>query len=413
MGLTMSQRKAVTKATAIRYRSASTPDKTAILTELCALTGWHRDHARKALRLALGPKPVPAARKPRTPVYDEDVLAPLRKVWAVLDAPTGKRLAPFLKEIVPILERAGELHLNPALRAKLMSISAATIDRRLAPERKRMQLKGRSHTKPGSLLKSQIPIRTWADWNDTTPGFVEIDLVAHEGGNSSGQFCQTLTVTDIATNWTETTAVRNKHQKWVLPALHGILARFPFPVRGIDSDNGSEFINEDLLRYCAQHQITFTRSRPGHKNDGAHVEQKNWSVVRQAVGYYRYDTAAELVLLNEIYALLRVQINFFSPQQKLVSKQRVGAKVIKKYDTARTPYQRVLADPTVAKKIKTGLTRQYRTANPAQIRRDIIALNDRMLVLVTAKQPSRIPVAPPDTRRAKPAESTKPRRRAS
>jgi hypothetical protein len=276
-----------------------------------------------------------------------------------------------------------------------------------------MQLKGRSGTKPGSLLKSQIPIRTWADWNDTRPGFVEIDLVAHEGGNSSGQFCQTLTVTDIATNWTETAAVRNKHQKWVLPALHAIVTRFPFPVRGIDSDNGSEFINEDLLRYCAQHKITFTRSRPGHKNDGAHVEQKNGSVVRQAVGYYRYDTAAELVLLNEIYALLRVQINFFSPQQKLVSKQRVGAKVIKKYDAARTPYQRVLADPTVSKKIKTGLTRRYRTFNPAQIRRDIIALNDRMLVLVTAKQPTRIPVAPPATRRAKPAESTKPRRRAS
>lgn len=409
----MSQRKAVTNATAIRYRCASTPEKTAILTELCVLTGWHRDHARKTLRQALGLPPVATPRKPRTPVYGEDVLIPLRKIWAVLDAPTGKRLAPFLEEIVTVLHRAGELDLDPVVRAKLVSMSAATIDRRLAPERKRMQLKGRSHTKPGSLLKSQIPIRTWADWNEATPGFVEIDLVAHEGGNSAGQFCQTLTMTDIATNWTEPAAVRNKHQKWVLPALHATVARFPFPIRGLDSDNGSEFINEQLLDYCTRHEITFTRSRPGHKNDGAHVEQKNWSVVRQAVGYYRYDTPAELVLLNEIYALLRIQINFFSPQQKLVSKQRVGAKVIKKYDTARTPYQRVLADPTVSKKIKAGLTRQYRTFNPAQIRRDIIALNDRMLVLVTAKQPARIPVTPPDTKRAKLGESTKPRRRAS
>lgn len=409
----MSQRKAVTKATAIRYHSSSPQDKTAILTELCALTGWHRDHARKALRTALRPRSATPTRTPRTPVYGQEVLVPLRKIWAVLDAPTGKRLAPFLEEIVTVLERAGELDLDPAVRAKLVSISAATIDRRLAPERQRMRLKGRSHTKPGSLLKSQIPIRTWADWNEKTPGFVEIDLVAHEGGNSTGQFCQTLTVTDVATNWTEITAVRTKHQRWVLPALHGIVAGFPFPVRGIDSDNGSEFINEQLLRYCEQHKITFTRSRPGHKNDGAHVEQKNWSVVRQAVGYHRYDTTAELALLNEIYALLRVQINFFSPQQKLVTKQRVGAKVIKRYDTARTPYQRVLDDPAVARKIKTGLTRRYRTFNPAQIRREIIALNDRMLVLVTGKYPVCAPVSPPPAGRAQSGESTKPRRRAS
>lgn len=273
----MSQRKAVTKATAIRYRSASKKDKTVILAELCELTGWHRDHARKALRLALGPKPVARKRKQRPPVYGEDVLVPLRKIWAVLDAPTGKRLAPFLPEIVAVLERAGELDLEPGVRAKLVSMSAATIDRRLAPDRKKVQLKGRSGTKPGSLLKSQIPIRTWADWNENTPGFVEIDLVGHEGGNPSGDFCHTLTVTDIATNWTETAAVRNKAQKWVFPALQGILDAFPFPVLGIDSDNGSEFINDHLRRFCEKNKITFTRSRPGNKNDGCHVEQKNWS----------------------------------------------------------------------------------------------------------------------------------------
>jgi hypothetical protein len=162
----MSQRRAVTKATAIRYRSASKKDKATILAELCALTGWHRDHARKALRRALGPKPVARQRKPRPPVYGEDVMAPLRKIWAVMDAPTGKRLAPFLGEMVAVLERAGELDLEPEVRAKLVAMSAATIDRRLATERKKMQLKGRSGTKPGSLLKSQIPIRTWADCVD-------------------------------------------------------------------------------------------------------------------------------------------------------------------------------------------------------------------------------------------------------
>jgi hypothetical protein len=156
-----------------------------------------------------------------------------------------------------------------------------------------MMPRGRSHTKPGSLLKSQIPIRTWADWDDAVPGFVEIDLVGHEGGNSSGEFCFTLTVTDIATGWTINRSVRNKAQRWVLEALVYVSSVFPFPIRGIDSDNGSEFINEHLLRYCEQHEITFTRSRPGNKNDGAHVEQKNWARVRELVGYYRYDTAAE------------------------------------------------------------------------------------------------------------------------
>jgi hypothetical protein len=406
----------VTKATAIRYRSASTKDKAVILAELCELTGWHRDHARTALRQALGPKPVARKRKPRPPIYGEDVLVPLRKVWAVLDAPTGKRLAPFLPEIVAVLERAGELDLDPGVRTKLVSMSAATLDRRLAPERKRMQLKGRSGTKPGSLLTSQIPIRTWADWDENKPGFVEIDLVGHEGGNPGGEFCRTLNVIDIATTWTEPRAVRNKAQKWVFAALQEIIGAFPFPILGIDSDNGSEFINDRLLRFCEAGKITFTRSRPGNKNDGCHVEEKNWSVVRQAVGYHRYDTDAELTLLNEIYALLRLQINFFSPHQKLISKRREGAKVIKKYGTARTPYQRVMADERIPKKIKTTLTRQYRTLNPAQTRRDIIALSDRLLKLVQTKQPARLPVTPPHqqpTKRAKTSESTKPRRRAS
>jgi hypothetical protein len=347
-------------------------------------------------------------------VYGEAVLAPLRKVWAVLDAPTGKRLAPFLPEIVAALERCGELDLDPGVRAKLVVMSAATIDRRLAPQRKKMQLKGRSGTKPGSLLKSRIPIRTWADWDEHKPGFVEIDLVGHEGGNPRGEFCQTLNVVDIHTTWTEPRAVKNKAQKWVHPALKEIIDAVPFTILGIDSDNGSEFINDQLLGYCETNQITFTRSRPGNKNDGCHVEEKNWSVVRQAVGYHRYDTDAELALLNQIYALLRLQINFFSPHQKLVSKRREGAKVIKRYDTARTPYQRILTDKNVTKQVKNELTRQYRTLNPAQIRRDIIALSDQLLELVKAKhQPTRPPVTPPASSRAKTDESTKPRTRAS
>ena len=221
-------------------------------------------------------------------------------------------------------------------------------------------------------------------------------------------------MTDIRTGWTETAAVKNKAQKWVFAALMDITEAFPFPIIGIDSDNGSEFINGHLLRYCTEQKITFTRSRAGRKNDGAHVEQKNWSVVRRAVGYHRYDTEVELALLNQIYALLRLQTNFFTPSQKLVEKHRVGAKVTKRHDTAATPYQRVLADPGISKKVKTALTREYESLNPAQIRRDLLDLQDQLLDLVKAKyQPTKLPVKPPSPTRAPTREATKTPSRAS
>lgn len=320
-------------------------------------------------------------------MYGDEVIAALRKVWAVLDAPAGKRLAPFLPEIVDRLIACGELSISDAVRYQLVRMSAATIDRRLAAERARWRPKGRSLTKPGSLLKSQIPIRTWADWDDTQPGFVEIDLVGHEGGNPAGDFAQTLTVTDtvtdIATGWTENRAVRNKAQKWVLAALSEIVAGFPFPVLGIDSDNGSEFINAHLLEFCQRNEITFTRSRPGNKNDGCHVEQKNWAVVRHTVGYHRYTGDLQVDLLNGIYALLRDQINFFTPQQKLVSKTRHDAKVIKKHDTAKTPFQRACTDPTIDITDKAALHGHYLTLNPAATQREIHALSDTLATEVT------------------------------
>jgi len=384
----MGQRKAVTAKLALAYRRGSRKDKSRILNELCELTGWNRDWARAQLRLVGTVRPAPAART-RRPIYTEAEVDALAKVWRISRCPTGKRLQPMLQILVPLLRAEGALRITDRQARHLMAMSAATIDRRLAPERARLVPRGRSHTKPGTLLKSQIPIRTWADWDDARPGFVEIDLVAHEGGDPRGEFCHTLDVTDVATGWTELRAVPNKAQKWVFAALLEITAAFPFPVRGIDSDNGSEFINAQLLRYCEQNKITFTRSRAGRKNDGAYVEQKNWSVVRQAVGYHRYDTDAELALLNQVYALLRLMTNFFCPQQKLLSKHRTGAKVTKHYDTAKTPYQRVLADPRVPDKIKTGLTRQYQQLNPAQLRRDLLALNDKLLDATRAKHAAR------------------------
>jgi hypothetical protein len=212
---------------------------------------------------------------------------------------------------------------------------------------------------------------------------VEIDLVGHEGGDPRGEFAQTLTVTDVFTGWTETKAVRNKAQKWVFEARVDL--RGAFPIRELDSDNGSEFINVHLLAYCEQEELTFTRSRSDNKNDGAYVEQKNWSVVRRTVGYHCYDTPAEVELLNNIYALLRLQTSFFSLQQKLLERHRRGAKVTKRYDTAKTPYQRVLADKRVPKQIKDGLAGRYDKLNPAQIRQDITALQEQLLMLVRVK----------------------------
>src|SRR6476620_9146175 len=262
MGLTLAERRAVTEATAIRYTLASKRGKSRILDELCANTGWHRNHARKALRSALQPKIV-TVRSVRPLKYGPDVIAALTVCWTVLGMPAGKRLAPMLGELVAVLRHFGELVIDEDTAELLVSMSAATIDRRLASERAKYRLKGRPCTKPGSLLKSQIPVRTWADWDDARPGFVEIDLVGHDGGNPAGPHAFTLTVTDIATGWTENRSVPSKEAKCVLAALNDIAAKMPFPILGVDSDNGSEFINVTLLRWCTRREITFTRARPG------------------------------------------------------------------------------------------------------------------------------------------------------
>ena len=299
--------------------------------------------------------------------------------------PAGKRLAPILGELVSVLRRFGELDIDEDTAALLAGMSAATIDRRLAPERKKYLARGRSRTKPGTLLKSQIPVRTWADGDDAVPGFVEIDLVSHDGGHAVGEHVWTLTVTDVATGWTENRSVPTKARKWVMAALDEITAVMPFPIRGIDSDNGSEFINFHLLDWCDKRQITFTRSRVGNKNDGCHVEQKNWSAVRTLVGYQRYDTPAELVLLNKIWTLQALLSNFFYPQQKLVYKARDGAKIVKKHDTATTPHQRAQAHPNLPTTAKADLTRAYLDINPAALQRHIQALVNELLTLAITK----------------------------
>lgn len=410
MGLTLAERRAVAETIAVRYLLESKRGKGRILDELCANTGWHRSHARKALKSALRPKVV-AQRAARPVKYGDDVIAALVVCWTVLGMPAGKRLAPMLGELVAVLRHFGELVIDDGTARLLVSMSAATIDRRLAGERSKHRLRGRAGTKPGSLLKSQIPVRTWAEWDDARPGFVEIDLVWHDGGNRAGGHAFTLTVTDIATGWTENRSVPEKTSKCVLAALNQIARTMPFPILGVDSDNGSEFINDDLFRWCQRHKITFTRARPGNKNDGCHVEQKNWSVVRMLVGYHRYDTAAELLLLNEIWQLQSKLTNYFYPQQKLICKVRKGAKVSKKHDKATTPFHRAIDHPTTTVERIVAMTRTHSLINPAATQRQVQALTAQLLTLTTTKAGAT--AEPQVNKRARLREATKHPTRAS
>jgi hypothetical protein len=273
------------------------------------------------------------------------------------------------------------LKVNRAVRDKLMRISASTIDRVLAPERKKYALRNRGRTKPGTLLKHQIPVRTFSQWEDTRPGFLEIDLVAHDGGSSQGEYCQTLNATDVATGWSEPICVPTKAQRWVFGAIQEMRLRLPFTLLGLDSDNGAEFINDQLTRYCADERLTFTRSRVGRKNDNCFVEQKNWSIVRRFAGYGRFDTPEACQCLNDLYAVLRDYVNFFMPSMKLIEKLRDGARVTKRYDKAQTPYHRVLASPQVPAQVKRSLRRRYATLNPAALKRQIDAVHQRLQTL--------------------------------
>lgn len=410
MGLRLAERRAITETAAARYQLSSKRGKGRILDELCANTGWHRNHARKALSAALQPKSL-TPRGPRPVTYGPEVIAALTVCWMVLGMPAGKRLAPMLTELVAVLRHFRELVISDETAELLVSMSAATIDRRLADERARCKIKGRVGTKPGSLLKSQIPVRTWAEWDDAVPGFVEIDTVFHDGGIRGGGHAFTLTVTDIATGWTENRSLPDRAAKHIVAALNHIAAAMPFPIVGVDSDNGSEFINDDLLAWCQDRRITFTRSRPGNKNDGCHVEQKNWAVVRTVVGYYRYDTASELLLLNEIWHLQSKLTNYFQPQQKLISKVRTGAKVSKKHDKATTPFHRAISHPDLTVDRIVGLKRTYSLINPAATGRQIQALTTQLFTLATSKAQAGAPA--PVTKRARSREATNPPSRAS
>jgi len=324
------------------------------------------------------PKGKPRKKAGRKKVYDSEVYQALKKVWTYMDFACGKRLHEGIGDMLDALIRFGEISWDDEIINKLRQISASTMDRLLKKDKESLRLKGISTTKPGTLLKRNIPIRLGQQWDDAVPGYVEVDLVAHCGVSVVGEYINTLNVTDISTGWTEPIAVLNKAQRHVFAGLMDVQSRQPFDYLGIDSDNGSEFINHELKRYCDQNGICFTRSRPYTKNDGCHVEQKNWSLVRRHIGYGRYEGEAALELLNEYYRLLRLYVNFFQPSAKLIEKQRNGAKVTKRYEKPQTPYKRVLADTHISDTVKEGLKQTFQEINPAQLMQDMQKVKNKL-----------------------------------
>ena len=354
-----------------RYLKATKIEKQKMLDEFTAATGYHRKHAIRVLKnQSQVQNHLNRKTKTYKTLYRGEVVQVLEQIWEIYGHICSKRLQPFLPEAIKVLERCKEIEFSNDTKELLLKISSARIDRCLRPVRIKTP-HGLSTTKPGSLLKNLIPVRTFTEWDAEQPGFMEIDLVAHCGNTTEGQYLNTLTCTDISTGWTDVTALPRRSKEAVSQAIHRMRQRLPFPLLGIDSDNGSEFINDLLYGYCLDEKITFTRSRPYKKNDQAHVEQKNWSVVRHTVGYDRWETDQEFAILESIYADLRLYINFFQPSFKLIAKERIGNKTIKRYDTAKTPYQRVLERKDISLESKARLMNLYVQLNPAELRRSI------------------------------------------
>lgn len=366
-----------------RYRKASKQERSAILDEFVKTIGYHRKHAIAVLNGRQEPATGPI-RRPRRRTYGAEEAAALEVLAELFDDVCAKRLRAAMDTELPRLYESGALVISATCYQKLQTISPATIDR-LRAGRPHGPGRQRGFTKPGTLLKDQIPVRTWADWTEDRPGFCEVDLVDHSGGITvRGQdHAWTLCFTDIHTAWTECVATVNKAQVHVVAAIELARQRLPFPLLGIDSDNGSEFINDHLHRYCLREQITFTRGRAGRSNDNAHVEQKNWSVVRHAVGYGRYDTPTQLELLNRLYALLHYYDNFFLPVMKLKEKVRVGSRVKRVYDDPQTPYARVLRSTTLSQEDQAELQEAYGHLHLLSLRRHINELQDELLATLS------------------------------
>lgn len=383
--ITKETRRQLVLAVGERYRGANREDKERILTEFVATTGYHRKHAIRILNDARArlPESTPPI---RLRLYDEAAREALVTIWEASDRVCGKRLKALLPTLVAALERHGHMQLDDAVRRSLMVMSAATIDRALAGQR---SARRRPRTKPS--VRSAIPVRTFADWKDPLPGFLEIDLVAHGGPSAAGSFVHTLTMTDISSGWTECLPLLVREASLVVEGLEGMRLAMPFALRGIDSDNGSEFVNEALVKYCKEHDVEFTRSRPHRKNDQAWVEQKNGAVVRRMVGYGRLEGIAGVEALARLFSASRLFVNFFQPSFKLAEKTRVGARVSKRYHPPETPAARLLTSTAISDAMKDRLRATLLTLDPLRLLDEIRMVQEHIAALAAGEVTRMLP----------------------
>ena len=353
------------------FKAKTRKEKSQILDEYCSNTGQSRKYViRKVHRADLRPK----QRKKRKEMYDGQVKAALAKIWEIFDYSCGQRLKPLLEAEVDRLRELREIEIPEEVAFKLKMISPATIDRKLKHQREFLHLlKVKGGPKPGYLLKQKIPIRL-TQWDTSKLGYVEMDFVVHCGSSTLGEYVNTLSTTEISSGWWEGEAIMGRSQELSFWALKEIRKKTPFDWKGIDSDNGPEFINQILYKYCQREKLEFTRSRENKKNDNAYIEQKNWTHVRKVFGYLRYDTYEELAGMNDLYHNeLRLYKNFFQPMMKLASKERIGGKVKRKYEASKTPYQRLMESDQISQEVKEELNGIYLSLNPAQLKRSIDA----------------------------------------
>ena len=370
-----------------RYQRSSKKEKGRILDEFTEVVGCHRKSAIRLLKDRRQSKGRRRRGGPRR--YGSTVVDALKMAWEATDRLCSKRLQPFLPELVPVLRRHSDTFISAEVEAQLCRMSASTIDRLLRPWRRLGGRRPLSGTKPGSLLKNSIPIRTFADWEENRSGFLEADLVHHCGETTDGFYLTTLSTVDVASGWSECMAVWGKGQDRVGGAIHKVRQRLPFPLLGLDSDNGSEFINQHLYQYCQREGISFTRSRSYKKNDSCHVEQKNWSVVRRLVGYDRYSSRVALETMNRVYHILRLYVNFFQPSMKLIAKTRQGAKVKKFYSPALTPYQRLLKSGVLTEEKRGQMAATYHSLNPTLLLQQLNDNLERLWDLAERSAPQR------------------------
>ena len=361
----MTTRDELVRALAGRYALGSHADRSRMLDAFAALTGYHRKHAMRLLR-AGGSSGVSGPRPGRR-LYDQAGREALIVVWEASDRICGKRLRPLAPILISAMERHGHLQLAPEVLASLLTMSAATMDRALREARGPTGGRPRRRSPPSAAIRRSVAVRTFDDWNDPPPGFMEADLVAHSGPTAKGSYVQTLTLTDIATGWTECAPVLVREQKLLTAVLSEMRKLLPFPLLGFDTDNDSVFMNETVRDYCAGAGVEFTRSRPYRKNDQAWVEQKNGAVVRHTVGYRRYEGLEAAAALAELYRSLRLFVNFFQPSFKLAGKSRDGAKVTKRYHPPATPHQRLVTDARTTEATRARVEAVYATLDPVRL----------------------------------------------